>query len=49
MKTAYIQRTTEDCDEDMAQVREENDQFFEIRVNTDSRGGLLALADALGC
>ncbi|KAF9078442.1 haloacid dehalogenase [Rhodocollybia butyracea] len=46
MKTAYIQRTTEDPHEDMLQVQRESDIFISGRDGTSSCG-LNALADIL--
>jgi len=42
MKTIYIQRTTEDLDEDMDRVKADVDLFIDGR---DERGGLLKLAE----
>ncbi|KAF1992517.1 haloacid dehalogenase [Aulographum hederae CBS 113979] len=46
MRTAYIQRWTEDPQEDMAKVQSENDLFFDGRCGT-AAGGMYQLADQL--
>lgn len=45
MKTVYIQRSTEDPDEDMEQVKNDVDLFIDGR---DGAGGLVELAELSG-
>lgn len=47
MRTAYLQRWTEDPNEDMEIVREENEIFIDARKSTSQSGGLLELSDLL--
>ena len=47
VRTVYIQRTTEDLDEDMKQVRKEVD-FFIDGTKGDEECGLAQLVDILG-
>ena len=47
MKTAYIQRDTEDLDEDLAQVKKDVD-FFLDGTKGSQDCGLAELADILG-
>jgi 2-haloalkanoic acid dehalogenase type II len=47
MRTAYLQRWTEDLHEDMAVVKSENDFFIDSRDATFSSGGLLELVELL--
>ena len=46
MRTTYIQRTTEDLDEDMDVIRNEVDHFIDGTVTSPSHG-LDALAEML--
>ncbi|KAK6435191.1 hypothetical protein LTR95_008622 [Oleoguttula sp. CCFEE 5521] len=52
MQTAYIQRWTEDPQEDMTKVKGENDIFIEFSGDqhtvSKAHGGLLKLAELLG-
>ncbi|KAK6434652.1 hypothetical protein LTR95_009168, partial [Oleoguttula sp. CCFEE 5521] len=52
MQTAYIERWTEDPQEDMGKVKGENDIFIEINGDQytapKAHGGLLKLVDSLG-
>lgn len=45
MKTVYIQRNTEDPDEDMERIRSEVDVFID---GTSGKGGLISLAALFG-
>lgn len=47
MRTVYIHRRTEDCDENIEQVRQEVDSFVDGSAGKRD-GGLCALADLLG-
>jgi hypothetical protein len=47
MRTIYIQRTTEDPEEDMSVVRDEVDWFVDGVNVVDGRGGLCIVADVL--
>ncbi|WVR04090.1 haloacid dehalogenase, type II [Kwoniella sp. DSM 27419] len=49
MRTIYIQRDTEDPDEDMERIKAEVDLFVDGRTATGSQGGLNHLAALLGC
>ncbi len=51
MKTAYVQRATEDPNEDMKQIREENDYLFDAASSPADAAnrGLSELARVLGC
>lgn len=47
MRTAYVQRWTEDVNEDMGVVRAENEIFIDARGATEKKGGLLDLVEML--
>ena len=47
MRTVYLQRWTEDPQEDMEIVKTENDVFFDSRTATAEEGGLLRLVKIL--
>lgn len=47
MHTAYIQRWTEDPQEDMNIVKEENNIFIDGRTATEDNGGLVELEKLL--
>jgi hypothetical protein len=47
MQTVYLQRWTEDLQEDMTRVDAENDMFIDCRQATRESGGLIALADVV--
>lgn len=47
MRTAYLQRWTEDLNEDLEVVRQENEIFIDARRNMAETGGLCELADLL--
>lgn len=47
MRTAYLQRWTEDPHVDMTAVQAENDIFIDSRDATSGSGGLLHLAEFL--
>ncbi|WRT65408.1 haloacid dehalogenase, type II [Kwoniella shivajii] len=48
MKTIYIQRDTEDPDEDMDIIRDQVDLFIDGRSSAGDKGGLMRLADSFG-
>ena len=47
MRTAYLQRWTEDPNEDMDIVRAENDIFIDARQATAESGGLFELVNMI--
>lgn len=49
MRTVYVQRWTEDLQEDMAAVNSQNDWFVDGREATDAEGGLLKVEQLLRC
>ncbi|WWD16812.1 haloacid dehalogenase, type II [Kwoniella shandongensis] len=49
MRTIYIQRDTEDPDEEMALIRSEVDLFIDGRLWVGTKGGMNELAGILGC
>jgi hypothetical protein len=48
MRTIYIQRRTEDPDEDMDLIRADVDAFIDGIDCSSSHGGLIAVAEMLG-
>lgn len=48
LRTVYLQRWSEDTQEDMAVVRGENDWFVDARPATRDGGGLLEVCEVLG-